>query len=63
MSEDAALGEAEVSKADALAVIGKVWAGNCGNELWRAFWAGDYAKARDIAARKVAAQDEASANN
>jgi hypothetical protein len=63
MNEMTATDGAHVSKADALAVIGKVWAGNIGDEVWRPFWAGDYAKARDIAARKVAAQDETNADN
>ncbi len=47
----------DVTKDEALVVIGQVWAGNAGDEVWRPFNAGDYAKARDIAARKVAEQD------
>ncbi|TDC33144.1 hypothetical protein [Micromonospora sp. KC213] len=49
---------AEVTREDALAMIGKVWAGNAGDYLWRAFDAGDYRTARDLAAEKIAAQAE-----
>lgn len=63
MNKETAMSGAEVSRDEALAVIGKVWAGNAGDDLWRAFNAGDYAKARDIAARKVAAQGEELGSN
>lgn len=49
--------EPEVTREQALAMIGNVWAGNAGGKLWSAFHSGDYRTALEIATAKVEAQN------
>lgn len=48
----------DVTRDDALSMIGKVWAGNAGDELFRLFENGDYQAAYDLAKAKVDEQKE-----
>ncbi len=47
----------QVTRQDALTVIGQVWAGSAMSDIWRAFNNGDYQTARDLAHAKVDAQN------
>lgn len=47
----------EITREEALTMIGKVWAGNAGDELFRLFESGDYKAAFDMAKAKVDEQD------
>lgn len=48
----------DVTRDEALSMIGKVWAGNAGNELFSLFNYGDYQAAYDLARTKVNEQNE-----
>lgn len=55
--EDVEFLDEEVTREQALSMIGKVWAGNAGDELFRLFDAGNYKATFDVAKAKVAEQE------